>query len=216
MSRTCMETRKSHSSQRHFGILTSGYRLTCLLPQDNYNRMLQEQKPKKIVRKKSKAVPITRTPKRNKRKKKENDEKAVPSPPLPPPLAPPIVVMPPKQSKQKQSPKFPPPIDTNLSWNHSILSHADTMQMILRSPDTMSPSINHYLSDDANMYQFATNVPTLTSKLQHPEMFTVCENSSAYESSEDTGVGGLSENELMGVPDGIGSFVYIVGSFDCY
>lgn len=36
------------------------------------------------------------------------------------------------------------------------------------------------------------------------DMFTtVCENSSAYESSEDTGVGGLSETELIGVPDGI-------------
>lgn len=36
------------------------------------------------------------------------------------------------------------------------------------------------------------------------DMFTtVCENSSAYESSEDTGVGGLSESELIGVPDGI-------------
>lgn len=31
---------------------------------------------------------------------------------------------------------------------------------------------------------------------------TICENSSAYESSEDTGVGGLSETELIGVPDG--------------
>lgn len=28
-------------------------------------------------------------------------------------------------------------------------------------------------------------------------MLSICENSSAYESSEDTGVGGLSESELM-------------------
>lgn len=75
--------------------------------------------------------------------------------------------------------------------------------MIMRSPTTMSPSMNHYLSENANMYQYATTVPSLT-KLQQQEMFTVCENSSAYESSEDTGVGGLSETELIGAPDGIG------------
>lgn len=34
------------------------------------------------------------------------------------------------------------------------------------------------------------------------EFFTICENSSAYESSEDTGVGGLSESELIGTSDG--------------
>lgn len=36
------------------------------------------------------------------------------------------------------------------------------------------------------------------------ELYTLCENSSAYESSEDTGIGGLSESEqqLMGVHDG--------------
>lgn len=34
------------------------------------------------------------------------------------------------------------------------------------------------------------------------DYFTICDNSSAYESSEDTGVGGLSESELMGTSDG--------------
>lgn len=35
------------------------------------------------------------------------------------------------------------------------------------------------------------------------DTYTMCENSSAYESSEDTGIGGLSESEqLMGVHDG--------------
>lgn len=35
------------------------------------------------------------------------------------------------------------------------------------------------------------------------DIYTLCENSSAYESSEDTGIGGLSESEqLMNVHDG--------------
>ncbi|XP_052863637.1 uncharacterized protein LOC128270275 [Anopheles cruzii] len=33
------------------------------------------------------------------------------------------------------------------------------------------------------------------------DLLTICENSSAYASSEDTGVGGLSESELMATPD---------------
>lgn len=158
--------------------------------------MLQEQKPKKIIRKKTKTAPIVRTPKRNKKKKKQIDEKPMPMT-LPPPSTPP-----PLQRKQT---KLSPPIDANLSWNHSILSHSDTMHTIMRSPAAMSPSMNHYLSENANMYQYASTVPSLT-KLQQQEMFTVCENSSAYESSEDTGVGGLSETELIGAPDGIGLF----------
>lgn len=165
--------------------------------------MLQEQKPKKIIRKKTKPAPIVRTPKRNKKKKKQIDEKPL-AISLPPPSTPPAITLPQKQQKSS------PPFDANLSWNHhSILSHSDTMHMIMRSPATMSPSMNHYLSENANMYQYATTVPSLT-KLQQQEMFTVCENSSAYESSEDTGVGGLSENELIGAPDCIGSFTAVL------
>lgn len=163
--------------------------------------MLQEQKPKKIIRKKTKPVPIVRTPKRNKKKKKQIDEKPVSMAlPSPPPTSTPTSTL------QKKQQKLSPPIDTNLSWNHNILSHSDTMHMIMRSPAEMSPSMNHYLSENTNMYQYTTAVPSLT-KLQQQEMFTVCENSSAYESSEDTGVGGLSETELIGAPDGIGLFL---------
>lgn len=156
------------------------------------------------MRKKTKPAPIVRTPKRNKKKKKQIDEKpdpiTLPPPSTPPPPPPSSATLPPKQQK------LTPPIDANLSWNnHGILSHSDTMHMIMRSPADMSPSMNHYLSENANVYQYATTVPSLT-KLQQQEMFTVCENSSAYESSEDTGVGGLSESELIGAPDGIGSY----------
>lgn len=41
------------------------------------------------------------------------------------------------------------------------------------------------------------------------EFFTICENSSAYESSEDTGVGGLSESELIGTSDGNFFYYYL-------
>lgn len=55
------------------------------------------------------------------------------------------------------------------------------------------------------MFHYAQTADDLAS-LHRQELFTVCENSSAYESSEDTGVGGLSESELMGASDGIGKF----------
>lgn len=160
--------------------------------------MLQEQKPKKMIRKKTKVAPIVRTPKHNKKKKKQIEEKIV-AVTLPPPSMPPTL--------QKQHVKLLPPIDTSLSWNHSILSNSDNMHMIVRSPSALSPSLNHYFSENANMYQYTTTVPSLT-KLQQQEMFTVCENSSAYESSEDTGVGGLSETELIGAPDCIGILLF--------
>lgn len=217
-----METRKyhplsppppdiAHDSMRETSLISSFLHFSFAHTQDNYNRMLQEQKPKKIIRKKMKPAPIVRTPKRNKKKKKQIDEKLDPMslpPPSTPPPPPPSAPLPLKQQQhpqqhQSQHQKVSTPVDANLSWNHGILSHSDTMHMIMRSPAAMSPSMNHYLSENANMYQYTTTVPSLT-KLQQQEMFTVCENSSAYESSEDTGVGGLSESELIGAPDGIG------------
>ena len=41
---------------------------------------------------------------------------------------------------------------------------------------------------------------------QTQDFLSICENSSAYASSEDTGVGGLSETELMVAQDVIGRF----------
>lgn len=157
--------------------------------------MIQEQKPKKTVRKKAKPSAMTRPPKRNKKKKKQPNDKheeelsslsAVP-PPLP----------------QKHI-KLSSPVD-DLSWNNDIIQTSNDLHMLSKTPSITS-SFNHYLTDHTTMYNYATSMPNLTKLHQQQEMFTVCENSSAYESSEDTGVGGLSESELIGAPDGIGNF----------
>lgn len=88
----------------------------------------------------------------------------------------------------------------NLSWNHDLITKSN--REIVKTP-SITPSINYFLSENATMYPYSSSVSNLT-KPQQQEMFTMCENSSAYESSEDTGVGGLSESELIGASDGIG------------
>lgn len=148
--------------------------------------MLQEQKPKKAVRKKPKPSAMTRPPKRNKKKKKI--------------AAAPIITSKPVQQPYIQH--TPTPIDI---FDHSPIMSNDHDPVQVMSPIPSTIMNNHYLSDNATIYQYTE--PGLVD-LQQQEMFTVCENSSAYESSEDTGVGGLSESELMGASDGIGTFLF--------
>jgi hypothetical protein len=45
-------------------------------------------------------------------------------------------------------------------------------------------------------------------QVQQKEFLNLCENSSAYESSEDTGVGGLSETEFISGHDIIGNLIF--------
>lgn len=74
-----------------------------------------------------------------------------------------------------------------------------------RSIRDTGKSYNSFISNSTS--PFATSPPTALNAPAPgtPDMMTiVCENSSAYESSEDTGVGGLSESELIGVNDGMG------------
>ncbi|XP_011202698.2 uncharacterized protein LOC105225780 [Bactrocera dorsalis] len=47
----------------------------------------------------------------------------------------------------------------------------------------------------------SSSLPSSTEELFRQELLSVCENSSAYASSEDTGLGGLSETELMVGPN---------------
>ncbi|XP_062554754.1 uncharacterized protein LOC134219864 isoform X2 [Armigeres subalbatus] len=46
------------------------------------------------------------------------------------------------------------------------------------------------------------------------DLLNICENSSAYASSEDTGVGGLSESELMAAPDVIEEIPFEIGNLN--
>lgn len=121
--------------------------------QDNYNRMLQEQKPKKPPRKKPKPSAMTRPPKRNKKKKK-------------------------------------PPPKQNVISAIDLYNHAT----VIKANGIVVSKIGH---NDIGR----SNGPVIQAP-NGQEFFTICENSSAYESSEDTGVGGLSESELIGTSDG--------------
>lgn len=68
-------------------------------------------------------------------------------------------------------------------------------------------NVNTYLPDNVMVYQLSSNSMPNASKIKIQNIISVGgENSSAYESSEDTGVGELSESELMTAQDGIGMF----------
>ncbi|XP_037026059.1 uncharacterized protein LOC119067282 isoform X3 [Bradysia coprophila] len=121
---------------------------------DNYNRMLQEQKPKKPPRKKPKPSAMTRPPKRNKKKKK----------------------LLPKQ---------------NAISAIDLYNHATVIKT------------NGIVVSKAGLNDIGRNNGPVIQVPNGQEFFTICENSSAYESSEDTGVGGLSESELIGTSDEI-------------
>lgn len=161
--------------------------------------MAQEQKPKKAMRKKAaKPQAVVRTPKRYKKKKKEfeDDNNFVSQT---------VSILPtPPSSQRSNSPKlFSSSLDT-LTWNTGIKSKSiDPINVMSKTYANIPPSMNDYFSENANMFNYASVVPGLT-QLHHQEIFTACENSSAYESSEDTGVGGLSESELISASDGIG------------
>lgn len=170
--------------------------------QDNYNRMLQEQKPKKSPRKKSKPIAMTRPHKRNKRKKRACAG-AQPQPPtvLPPPPAPNIKQMPVQSQPQSIQPQAHITRSLDSMFDDAAILGPESIQIASKIPASIMA--NHFLSDNSTIFQYAQTADDLAS-LQQQELFTVCENSSAYESSEDTGVGGLSESELMGASDGIG------------
>lgn len=70
-------------------------------------------------------------------------------------------------------------------------------------------SMNKYLPDNVMVYQLSNSMPN-TQKIKIQNIISVGgENSSAYESSEDTGVGELSESELITAQDGIGMFFFV-------
>lgn len=93
---------------------------------------------------------------------------------------------PPKRNKKKK--KHPPKqnvISAIDLYNHATVIKANGFVMSNTGLNDIGP----------------INGPVIQAPNGH-DFFTICENSSAYESSEDTGVGGLSESELMGTSDG--------------
>lgn len=106
---------------------------------------------------------------------------------------------PPKRNKKKRK---PPPKQTiqqqpqQQQQQHDSMEHLDDHNLDL-SP--ILPQTNYH----NHQIMLTSGVESHTQ-----EFINVCENSSAYESSEDTGVGGLSESELIGVHDVIGEFFF--------
>lgn len=91
---------------------------------------------------------------------------------------------PPKRNKKK---KKPPP-KQNIISAIDIYNHAT----VIKANEIVVSKINDIGRHNGPVIQAPNG----------QEFFTICENSSAYESSEDTGVGGLSESELIGTSDG--------------
>lgn len=102
---------------------------------------------------------------------------------------------PPKRNKKKRKPPPKQPIQQQpQQQQHDSMEHLDDHNLDL-SP--ILPQTNYH----NHQIMLTSGVESHTQ-----EFINVCENSSAYESSEDTGVGGLSESELIGVHDVIGEF----------
>lgn len=93
----------------------------------------------------------------------------------------------------------------DVSFNANSQTEEEEIDSSFTIIHDMNYGHHHITAEDNHHMQHHINVVNNHDQLSHNlthEMFTVCENSSAYESSEDTGVGGLSESELIGVPDG--------------
>ncbi|XP_031630637.1 uncharacterized protein LOC116345428 isoform X2 [Contarinia nasturtii] len=219
---------------------------------DNYNRISQEQKPKKSLKIKTKTNESVRQPKRNKKKKRRNhlvvaESQVIPKhSPIPPTSQhhhqnhnnhhhrphhqPQQIEQHQHQHQQQQHSKtigqfnvtkqsMQPTI--NVVWNQDLFrknienpmtstpTMTTTAQIISAKAHTPSTHVttggnhNKYLPDNVMVYQLSNSMPN-ASKIKIQNIISVGgENSSAYESSEDTGVGELSESELMTAQDGI-------------
>lgn len=108
---------------------------------------------------------------------------------------------PPKRNKKKR--KAPP--------KQQVQEQQQQLEQQQQQHDSMELLNNHNLDLSPILPQnnYHNHQIMLTSGVEShtQEFINVCENSSAYESSEDTGVGGLSESELIGVHDVIGEFI---------
>lgn len=95
----------------------------------------------------------------------------------------------------------------NVVWNQDLFrkhNGGETAQIISAKSPALMTSMTH-LPDNVMVYQLSNSMPN-AKKIKIQNIISVGENSSAYESSEDTGVGELSESELMTAQDGIGMF----------
>lgn len=149
-----------------------------------------------MLKNQTKSHESDRQPKRNKKKKRRSQ--LVPNEPL--------------QTVQKHQLKAVGQLSVakqgvqpaiNVVWNPvELFKKADKTQLGHSRAPTFAHTVNKYLPDNVMVYQLnSSHAP----KIKVQNIISVGENSSAYESSEDTGVGELSESELMTAQDGIGT-----------
>lgn len=100
----------------------------------------------------------------------------------------------------------------NVVWNQDLFRNGENAPAILsaKTPSLVT-SVNKYRTDNVMVYELSNSVNPNVSKIKIQNIVSMGsggvgggENSSAYESSEDTGVGELSESELITAQDGIG------------
>lgn len=107
----------------------------------------------------------------------------------------------------------------NVVWNQDLFRKMNETvapslppQIIsAKSSALFTPDNHKYMADNVMVYQLcAETVPQTMSKIKIQNIVAMGENSSAYESSEDTGVGELSESELITAQDGIGRLIVLL------
>lgn len=100
----------------------------------------------------------------------------------------------------------------NVVWNQDLFRKMNEHVAPSLPPQIVSAKTSSHFTpdkyiaaDNVMVYQLcADSVPQTMSKIKIQNIVAMGENSSAYESSEDTGVGELSESELITAQDGIG------------
>ncbi|XP_055903403.1 uncharacterized protein LOC129939424 [Eupeodes corollae] len=172
---------------------------------DNYNRIAQEQRPKiKVIQKRTKSNGMCgRPPKRSKKKRKGSTSslESIGSSSTTfistPTRSTSITLAPPNQASNRIGAKIV--FDGNspaatigggytIKLNETTQS-ATSQSSMLSGMSSLSPGIE-MMNIMKTQHQHQQDLLT-------QDMLSICENSSVYASSEDTGVGGLSESELM-------------------
>lgn len=184
-----------------------------LMNQDNYNRMSQEQKPKKCVKTKAKSRKEIRLSKRSKGRKEHqslpckmqilNTKQPIQS--LNTTVST-VNVEPVIQSTTK--------LENNILWKHEIQTkkHEDSSQIIATRPPTVITPINKCRTDTVTMYQLSSSFPVTTTttskklKLQN-KLSIGGGNSIIYGHAGNINVSELNETELISASDGIGEFI---------
>ncbi|XP_053682577.1 uncharacterized protein LOC128733039 [Sabethes cyaneus] len=113
------------------------------------------------------------------------------------------IVQPYQQQQQQQQP-ITAVTQTHLNLHQQQQQQFLQHRIVNRNEDLM---LNYAVQQPQPVHQILGNSST-------QDLLNICENSSAYASSEDTGVGGLSESELMAAQDVIEEIPFEIGSLN--